>query len=61
MWLQINVIDVNEAPTGFVVAGVASVPENSPAGTYAGDVIALDSDFNQSHTYRIVGVAQGTE
>ena len=51
--------DVNDPPSAVNVAGTASVPENSVAGTFAGQLQTIDEDYGQSHVYRIVAVSAG--
>lgn len=52
-------MDVNEPTTGYAVLGPSAVPENSVPGTFIDDIIAIDPDFNQTHTFQLVGVAPG--
>ena len=61
MCWQVDVIDVNEPPTGFLLVAGGHVPENSPRGTYniIGDVVAIDQDANQTHTFQVIGAAPG--
>ncbi|XP_065192577.1 cadherin-23-like [Sycon ciliatum] len=58
---QVNVNDINEPPTGFLLIAAGDVAENSPAGSYVGDVLAVDEDANQSHTFVVLGAAPGTQ
>ena len=58
---QINVTNVNEPPTGFLLLSAATVPENTPKGSFVGDVVAEDPDAYQDHTFRVLGVAAGIE
>lgn len=51
--------DVNDPPSGIQLAGTASVPENSPSGTSAGQLQTIDEDFGQTHVYSIAAVAAG--
>ena len=52
-------IDVNDGPSGLQLIGSQSVPENSPPSAYVADVQALDDDVNQTHTYKLLAVAEG--
>jgi hypothetical protein len=56
---QVNVVDVNDAPTGIGLVGSSDVPENSVAGTYVGSMYTMDQDASQHHTYRLLAVAEG--
>ena len=57
--LQINVNDLNEPPTALELIAAGYVAENSPGGSYIGDVIAIDEDSNQSHVFEVLGAAPG--
>ncbi|XP_062505201.1 protocadherin Fat 4-like isoform X3 [Corticium candelabrum] len=56
---QVNVTDVNDPPSAINVAGTVSVPENSMAATFAGQLQTMDDDYGQSHVYRIEAVSAG--
>ena len=53
---QVDVIDVNDKPSGISLAGTTSVPENSLASTYVGQIATTDEDFNQTYTYSLQDV-----
>ncbi|XP_062519525.1 protocadherin alpha-C2-like [Corticium candelabrum] len=50
---QVDVTDVNERPSSISLVGATSVPENSPATTYIGQIVTTDVDFNQTYTYSL--------
>ncbi|MFI4892488.1 MAG: cadherin domain-containing protein, partial [Phycisphaerales bacterium JB058] len=56
--LSITVSDANEAPTEIQFAG-GSVAENAEPGTYVGTATASDQDAGDSHSYELVGDAEG--
>ncbi|GAB5495479.1 MAG: hypothetical protein Phyf2KO_05590 [Phycisphaerales bacterium] len=56
--LTITVGDVNETPTDLSFTGGA-VAENAPAGTQVASVSVTDVDANDTHTYELVGDADG--
>ena len=51
--------DVNDPPSGIAVAGTASVPENSPPGTFIGQLQSTDEDYRQTRSYGLVAVSPG--
>ena len=56
---QVNVEDVNDPPTGVSISGSSSVPELSDNGTFVGELIPDDEDFNDTHDFHIVAVYSG--
>jgi hypothetical protein len=57
---QVTVTDVNDPPSGIVLAGSHGVPENSVASTFVGLVDAVDEDINQTHICRLLTVEGST-
>ena len=55
--ILVSLEDVNEPPTGIILTGNHTVPENSPDGYVVGDLSTIDQDFGQIYTYRIFGDA----
>jgi hypothetical protein len=58
---QVNVSDVNDPPSGIIVGGTASVPENSPRGTFVGQLQSTDEDYGQTHSYSLIAVSPGND
>jgi len=52
--VPVTIGDVNEAPTGIGLDG-QSVAENAASGTVVGTLSALDPDFDDSHSYEVLG------
>eukprot|EP00117_Sycon_ciliatum_P021146 scpid22649/ scgid18623/ Cadherin-related tumor suppressor; Protein fat len=56
---QINVNNLNEPPTGFRLFPGSNLAEDSPVGTDVADVLAVDDDDSDLHTFEVLGVAPG--
>ncbi len=56
--ITITVGDVNEGPEAVTFTG-GSVPENAPAGTVVATAAVVDQDSSDTHTYELVGDADG--
>ena len=57
--VTISLIDVNEAPSLINLAG-AAVQENRGAGTFAGQLSAIDADAGDVFTWALIDDANGT-
>ncbi|XP_065840080.1 protocadherin Fat 4-like isoform X2 [Oscarella lobularis] len=54
----IQVLDVNEAPSA-VILDRNTVIENSPSNTVIGNLSSVDSDYSQTHSYKLVDSSDG--
>ena len=57
--VQVDVIDVNEAPYGIDLQGVIAIPENSPERTVVGVLHTLDQETYQTYSYSLLAVNYG--
>eukprot|EP00947_MAST-08B_sp_MAST-8B-sp1_P001652 g1652.t1 len=54
--LSINILDVNEPPTGIALPPqMDPVPENTPVGTIVGTLVVTDPEASQTHRCVVVG------